>query len=595
MARIVAIGVALLIGACASQQRSLPTGAGQGASSQAITPALTGPFAYGVASGDMTGDSAVLWTRTPGPATVIPELSLTQGFEQARTLSPATSTENSDFTVKVLASGLQPGTKYYYRFRGGRDVSPVGSFRTAYEPDQFAVVRLAFTGDADWRWRPFPILAAVAQENVDYFVFLGDLIYEFMDQEGKTVADDLQSYRFKYRENREPPRAFASGMLPMRDLYAAFGQYSVFDNHETGYSPDPKAPRYNEGGAPFAGGFVNKTPGYKARIQAYKEYQPVREEIHAGATDALTDGTDRFYRAYSWGANVELIVLDDRSYRSARLNSSQHAEAASCNRTMLGPVQLRWFETALLAAKQRKAVWKLVVISSPIQELGSAAQIGFDMEGTKSWAGTYRCERNKILKFIDDNAIDNVVFLTTDNHFTAINNLNYEVVPDDPRSQRKPARNAFEIMTGPLGAVTATLPYIRAAVRKGGAEGLGLRAADRKILSAWNGDNPDRDGKLMGLSQAGLDRIGLEPGFPGLDIASIRTAEGQTGVAEPLAFASFNSFSYAVLTLDQSHMLVQVKTMPSVSDPAALLKVEELREYEKQRPRDTLSFSVKAR
>ena len=262
---------------------------------------------------------------------------------------------------------------------------------------------------------------------------------------------------------------------------------------------------------------------------------------------------------------------------------------------MLGAVQLKWLENALLAAKQRKAVWKLIVISSPIQEFGNAAQIGFDMEGTKSWAGIYRCERNKILKFIDDNAIDNVVFLTTDNHFTAINNLNYEVMPDDPRSQRKPARNAFEIMTGPLGAVTGTLPYIRAAVRKGGAQGLSPREADRKILSAWNGDSPDADGKLMGLSQAGLDRIGLEPGFPGLDIASIRTAAGQAGVAEPLAFASFNSFSYAVLTFDQSHVLVQIKTMPSVSDPSTLLKAEALREYERQRPQETLNFSVKAR
>jgi alkaline phosphatase D len=591
MARIVTIAIALLVGACAGPQPSLPTGADQGA----ITPALTEPFAYGVASGDMTGESAVLWTRTPGPATVIPELSLTPGFERTRTLPSAISAESSDFTVKVLATALEPGVRYYYRFRAGRDVSPTGSFRTAYAPDQSAVVRLAFTGDADWRWRPFPILAAVAQENVDYFLFLGDLIYEFMDQQGKTVADDLQGYRFKYRENREPPPNVASGMLPMRDLYAAFGQYSVFDNHETGYSPDPKAPRYNEGGAPFAGGFVNKTPGYKARIQAYKEYQPVQEEIHSVVGDALTDGTDRFYRAYRWGANVELIVLDDRSYRSIRLKSPLDPDAASCDRTMLGRRQLEWFENALLAAKRGNAVWKLVVISSPIQELGNDAQIGFDMEGTKSWAGTYRCERNRILKFIDDNAIDNVVFLTTDNHFTAINNLSYEAMPGDSRSQRKPARNAFEIMTGPLGAVTGTLPYIRAAVRKGAAQGHGTREADRRILSAWNGDSSDADGKLMGLAQAGLDRIGLEPDFPGLDVASIRTAGGQAGVAEPLAFASFNSFSYAVLTLDQSRMLVQVKTMPSVVDPSTLLKADALREYERQRPQETLNFSVRAR
>ena len=595
MARLATTAITLVVGACAGLQPSVSTQVDQDGSSHEIRPALTGAFAYGVASGDMTSDSAVLWTRTPGPATVAPELSLTPGFEQTRALSQAMSTESSDFTVKVLATGLEPGVRYYYRFKDGRNVSPVGSFRTAYASDQSAVVRLAFTGDADWRWRPFPILSAVAQENIDYFVFLGDLIYEFMDYDGKTVADDLQSYRFKYRENREPRPNSASGMVPMRDLYAAFGQYSVFDNHETGYSPDPKAPRYNEGGAAFGGGFVNKTEGYKARIRAYKENQPVREELHSGTEDALTQGTDVFYRAYSWGGNVELIVLDDRSYRSVRLKSSQDADAANCNRTMLGSVQLKWFQNALLTAKQRNAVWKLVVISSPIQELGGEAHIGFDMDGGKSWAGNYRCERARILKFIDENAIDNVVFLTTDNHFTAINNLNYEVVPGDPRSQRKPARNAFEIMTGPLGAVTSTLPYIRAAVRRAGAQALSGREADRKILSVWNGDGPDADGKLMGLSQAGLDRIGLEPNFPGLGVASIRSAGGAAGVVEPLAFASFNSFSYAVLTLNQWSMHVQVKTMPSVADPSTLLKAEALRGYERQRAQETLGFSVKAR
>ena len=567
----------------------------EGPASAAITPPLAGVFAYGVASGDMTQDSAVLWTRTSGAADVIAQISLTPGFDQTTTFPSVRSIAERDYTVKVLATDLLPGMKYYYRFRSGSDLSSVGSFRTAYSPHEPAVVRLAFTGDADWRWRPFPILSAVAQENVDYFVFLGDLIYAFMDADGKTLADDLASYRFKYRQNREPPDGFSGDTLPMRDLYAAFGQYSVFDNHETGYSPDPKAPRYNEGGAPFGGGFVNATPGYRARMQAYKEWQPVREEVHTGTNDALTEGTDRFYRAYRWGANAELILLDDRSYRSARLKSSQDVQAASCDRTMLGHRQLKWLEDALLATKRQQVVWKLVVISSPIQELGNESKIGFEMEGTNSWAGIYRCERNKILKFIDDHAIDNVVFLTTDNHFTAINNLYYELIPDDRRSQRRPARNAFEIMTGPLGAVTGTLPHINAAVHRARAQGLSRREADRKILAVWNGDIPDADGKLMGLSQAGLDRIGLEPTFPGLETKSIRTAGGPPGVADPLAFASFNSFSYAVLTLAPSHLLVQVKTMSSVPDHSALFNGEALREYATRRPELTLSFSISAR
>ena len=397
-----------------------------GCTSPAVRP--DAPFAHGVASGDMTSDSTVLWTRTAGAASVTAELSLTPSFNEPRVLPAGNASPAGDFTVKTVASGLQAGTRYFYRFKAGGDVSPVGTFRTAYSPGQHAAVKMAFTGDADWKWKPYPILASLAQENADFFFFLGDLIYESTDYDFKSVAEDLDGYRFKYRENREPRPNSASRMVPMRELYAAFGQYSVFDNHETGTSlTDKGAPRYTEGGAPFKGGYVNKTEGFRARMQAYREYQPVREEVHAGTGDGRTEGTTRFYRSIGWGANVEMIVLDDRSYRDERLTSSLDLEATSCDRTMLGPVQLKWFEGALIAAKRRGAVWKVVIISSPIQEFGVKADVGVEMDGFKSWAGTYRCERNRILKFIDDNAIDNVVFLTTDNHYTAINNLSLEV------------------------------------------------------------------------------------------------------------------------------------------------------------------------
>jgi phosphodiesterase/alkaline phosphatase D-like protein len=587
---VLAAAIAVVTNACTNPTLR-PAATEADAASYSIAPALSAPFAYGVASGDMTSDSAVLWTRTPGPASVTPELSLTPSFDHPRTLPAVSASGASDFTVKVLATELQAGTKYFFRFRAGSDISPVGSFRSAYAPDQHAAVRMVFTGDADWKWKPYPILASLAQENADFFLFLGDLLYESTDYADESVVEDLGGYRFKYRENREPRANSASGMLPMRDLYAAFGQYSVFDNHETGMSmTDRDAPRYTEGGAQFKGEFVNRTEGFKARIRAYREYQPVREEVHAGTGDRRTDETGRFYRAIAWGANVEMIVLDDRSYRDERLPTIEDPSATSCKRTMLGPVQLKWFEEALEAAKRRNAVWKVVVISSPIQEFGVASEVGVDMDGFKSWAGTYRCERNRILKFIDDHAIDNVVFLTTDNHYTSINNLAYETVPDDRQSVRRPARNAFEIMTGPLGAVTGTPPY----GRKLDIKGLSRREADRRILSVWNGEVADDQGQLMGLKQAGLDPIGLEASFPGLEVGSIRSAGGKPGVVDPLAFASFNSYSYAVLTFDQSHVHVVVKSMPAVADPSTLVKDDAEREYENRRAEETFSFTVRA-
>ena len=44
------------------------------------------PFAYGVAAGDLTSDSVVLWTRTPGAASVRAELAASETFENLTAL-----------------------------------------------------------------------------------------------------------------------------------------------------------------------------------------------------------------------------------------------------------------------------------------------------------------------------------------------------------------------------------------------------------------------------------------------------------------------------------------------------------------------------
>ncbi len=538
----------------------------------------------------MTADSAVLWTRTPGPASVQAELAANAAFSNPITPAAVQATKDHDFTVKVVADHLQPGTTYYYRFRAGSDVSPTGTFKTAYAPNQDAKVTMAFSGDADWKWKPYPLLKSLIKEKLDYFFFLGDLLYETTNLQGTTSVEDLDGYRFKYRENREPRANSASKMTPMLDLYRDFGMYSVFDNHETGYSAaDKTAPPYNEGGAQAGGTFVNQTPGWRARVQAYSEYQPVQDDVVSGTGDSRSDKTPRFYQAIPWGANAELMILDDRSYRDARLAKSDDPAAKSCQRTMLGAPQLQWFEQELQGAKSRNVTWKIVVVSSPIQQLGTASQVGGDLDSGKSWAGGYVCERNKILKFIDDNSIDNVVFLTTDNHYTVINNLKYNSVPDDPSSPLKSARNAFEILTGPMGAGAGNPSGLKVDTK-----GLSIREADRRILDVWNGDTPDTSGQMHGLKQAGLDPIGLEASFPGLVKESIHATGVQPGVVQPLDFASFNTYSYAVLTLDKSAMTVQVKGLPYVADPAPLASdAAAEQEYESRDAQEILSFQVK--
>src|SRR5687768_17003239 len=93
--------------------------------------AATAVFTHGVASGDVTSSSAILWTRVDrGSANikveVWPNASCLNGkksFQKSNIRSSAAS----DFTIKVDATGLRPATEFCYQFRrGGEAASPVG-------------------------------------------------------------------------------------------------------------------------------------------------------------------------------------------------------------------------------------------------------------------------------------------------------------------------------------------------------------------------------------------------------------------------------------------------------------------------------------
>lgn len=548
-----------------------------GAATHAAPPVS---FDYGVACGDMSSTDAVLWTRTGEGTTLTPELLDDRGAV-VRSLPPVSTSAESDFTVKTVANDLEPGSSVHYRFRGpSGELSPVGQCRTAPPADAVAEVTFGFSGDADWKWRPYPLVNALNAEPLDFFVFLGDTIYETTNAEGTASVEDLAGYRAKYRENRELPSVLSDGgEVPLVQMYQHFGMYAVPDNHEFGVSnADPDAPRYTEGGAPAPGfAFVNQTPGFKARAQAFSEYQPLRDRTVSATGDPRLDGTRGYYFSQPWGTAARLIVADDRSYRDVRLPNSDDPRADDPARTMLGGPQLAWVEQELAAAQAEGVTWKLIVISSPIQHIGRKSEVGADLDGSKSWEGGYRVERDRLLKFIADSAIDNVVFLTTDNHNTMINNLRYRQTPEDGSSPLVASRNAFEILTGPLGAGTG-LPGLR----------LPSLPADQRTI-----DKAVVDMIAEAQKAGGVDPIGLEPTFPGLIASSVWSKGISQGDVQPVDFAAFNTYAYAVLHLTREQLDVEVRGIPAV-DPRSLLEPDGMRAYLAEQPEPILRFSVQA-
>jgi alkaline phosphatase D len=451
-------------------------GAYVGTANAADPPPGEPVFTDGVASGDVTSTAAILWTRVDRRTSVKVEVwdngGLTGKKAFQKTINQTTA--DRDFTVKIDAAGLAPNTQYYYRFRHEDILSPVGTFKTAPDQNTSSDVKFTYTGDADGTgatpsnpvgpYNAFQTLTQSQAENGDFWVFLGDTIYA--DSRFRTfTVDTLDEYRAAHRENRL--------ISPLPNLMASTSTYAQLDDHEV----------VND----FAGQTVNPAR-YAAGRQAFLEYYPIRE---SGLPHDPTCAGDPLYREFHWGSDVDVIIPDERSCRSTEAIAScigpfgvdlgptvppairtkfpfnqflTPTPPAGClaaindpSRTLLGPVQKQALKNALANST---ATYKFVMSEDPIQQTFA---LPYDR-----WEG-YGAERNEILDFITNNDIDNVVFLTTDQHANETNEVfkdRFENCPDPPgptwdpstftscANTYPPNTISFEAVTGPVATDT---------------------------------------------------------------------------------------------------------------------------------------------
>src|SRR5262249_10364175 len=110
------------------------------------------PF-LGVAAGDADTSSAVLWTRVDQQATVPvhAQVATASDFSGTVLTFPGTSDPAKDYTAKIVANGLTPGTRYYYRFVNDNtnETSGTGTFKTVPLAQAGATLHFGFSGDND--------------------------------------------------------------------------------------------------------------------------------------------------------------------------------------------------------------------------------------------------------------------------------------------------------------------------------------------------------------------------------------------------------------------------------------------------------------
>jgi len=535
-----------------------------------------------VGAGDATSTDAILWTRARDITRstgvgLMAQVSTDATFATGLATFAGVTDPAHDYTIHVDANDLDPGTRYYYRFvADDGTISSVGTFVTAPDATTQAPVTLGFTGDADGLMRPYdatnspnfasPTSTGVGSQNFDYFVWLGDTIYETASGQGTpnfspavNANPNIAEYWTKYKQQFQP---VSTGDYPgLTSFFNSTGHYTLLDNHELGNQ------QYINGGAPAnaptnstdptfdvntTGTYKHDTAAYKTLQQAYDDYQPVRVDTVVAPGDPRSDGTQKLYFAQQWGAGSVFINVDDRTNRDIRLRNAGGDDtgprADNPGRTMLGATELQWLEDTLVTAQADGVTWKIVATSSPIDQIGA---IGGGSDGGKSWIGGYRAERNALMKFIDDNNIDHVVFFSTDDHQLRVNELGYFTqfttnslgFPAPVQASYTRVPGAFSIIAGPIGATGPDT----------------ITNHDPAFIRTL------ADALVASETAAGVDPIGLDAAFPGL--RNVWREGDSTAGATPIGFDFYSpdTFNYATLNIsaDGSTLSVGVKGINS--------------------------------
>ncbi|MDF8266137.1 alkaline phosphatase D family protein [Luteipulveratus flavus] len=414
----------------------------------AAAPAGKGVFGYGVASGDPTGTSVIIWTRATPPARPgeriaapgsgcgrsIPvqwQVARDERFTRKVAHGTVHTSADSDHTVKVDVTGLDPYTQYYYRFHSLGEYSPVGRTRTAADiPGEVHALRMALVSCSNYTGGYFTAYRAIAErDDLDFVLHVGDYIYEYgngadrygpkelvgvRDAQPATEILGLEDYRLRHALHKADPDA--------RAAHQAHPWITIFDDHEVA----------NNAWADGAENHQANEGSYLARrnaaLKAYLEWMPFRLP-----DQSVSHRGTRFFKRFSFGALGDLSVLETRQNRSKQVSYPQSpldgfvpigvspaidGALASPQRHLPEPEQLTWIKDGVSTTGRRWHLFGNQVMITPVRYPGSALGAGNVLfVNADQWDG-YAADQASLLGHLGAQpaAAGDVVVLTGDIH-----------------------------------------------------------------------------------------------------------------------------------------------------------------------------------
>ncbi|MEU4392922.1 alkaline phosphatase D family protein [Kribbella sp. NPDC023855] len=385
------------------------------------TAAVPYPFQLGVASGEPDSGSVVLWTRlAPSPlnadgqggmantnVAVDWQVSTNELFSTLVASGTVTATYAAAHSVHVVASGLNPDSDYFYRFRAQGHVSPVGRTRTA--PATGTNGRdlvMAFASCAHYEEGYYTAYRRMAEDNPGVILFLGDYIYEYPATAGRTrlhlgstEITTLADYRRRYAQYKSDP--------DLQAAHAAAPWIVVPDDHEV---ENNHAGNIRADSTPVLTA-AEWTARRSAAYKAYYENMPLRPaQANNGASIPL-------YRRLQWGNLATFHMLDTRQYRNDQACGDGWkvcSDADLATRSLPGNTQETWLLNGLA---EHTGTWDIIG-----QQVFFARRFNASGASMDSWDG-YRASRARIQQGWVSRGTRNPVVLTGDVHRAWASNL----------------------------------------------------------------------------------------------------------------------------------------------------------------------------
>ncbi|MET1754985.1 alkaline phosphatase D family protein [Novosphingobium sp. RD2P27] len=433
-------------------------------------------FRHGIASGDPDASSVILWTRvtTDGPAQGTWELSDTPDFARIRQSGGFVTDASRDHTVKVLAGDLPAGETFFYRFRLGNAVSPVGQARTLPE-GRLDRLGIALASCSNYAFGFFNAYDAIARDPaIDFVLHTGDYIYEYGGEDGwgekiaRTIGRShepaheivsLSDYRTRHAQYKTDAGS--------RAMHARHTLLACWDDHESANNPWVRGAQNHQ---PATEGDWDARRA--ASVQAYFEWMPVREPEHTAHPDR---SRAQFWRAYSFGDLALLHTLETRhTARAKQIEYLDYApsivDAASAerfreevlgapDRPLLSPELEEDLEAALAGSVRAGQPWRLIgspmvvarlnvpdvvklgLVPDPMPRLAAArspeelAKLGADPAVSLGWRGLwnladytdawtgYPWARERFYDLSRRAGASDLIVLSGDSHSFWLNNL----------------------------------------------------------------------------------------------------------------------------------------------------------------------------